>query len=114
VPHVAGVSLPILRLFCREHLASHNCDMMARQVFRRLFQGQPLAPLFCGPCAGLVFWGLRTMRRGGPWRCRLAGLLDSINNSWDHMVFLANQGRPILPLTSSFLFVGRYSASDGA
>lgn len=107
IPNMRGAFYPFLRLFARDHLRLHNCAIMRKGPFRRLFEPFGLDIKFCGYIGALSFQG-SWLRHEHSLRGYAAGVLDRLQDMLDHGMFLFWPHRfPACRLSASLLFIGQ-------
>ena len=107
IPNLLGVFYPFLWLCARDKLAAHNCKLMHKRTFRRLFESLELHSEFCGYVGGLQFYG-SSFRHESSLRGIVASTLDRFQDVLDHCMFLFYRGDfPESRLSAKLAFVGQ-------
>ena len=107
IPNLLGIFYPFLWLCARDHLAAHNCKVMRKDSFRRVFEPFGLEMKFCGYIGAFQFYGT-SLKCERSLRGVAASALDRFQDVLDHCVFLFCRGNfPESRLSASLVFVGR-------
>ena len=107
IPNMQGAFYPFLWLFARDHLKLHNCTIMRKAQFRRVFEPFGLDVKFCGYVGALQFHG-SPLRHERSLRGYAAGALDSLQDILDHCMFMFYRGHfPGSCLSASLVFIGQ-------
>ncbi len=106
IPNLRGVCYPYLRLCAREQLQQHNCTIMRKKPFQRLFEPFGLDTKFCG-YVGAFDLHASSYRHERSLHGYLAAGLDRAQDLLDHSMFLLHQRRfPQSGLSASLVFIG--------
>lgn len=107
IPNLRGVCYPFLWLCARDHLKMHNCALMRKSSFRRIFERFGLDVKFCGYVGAFDFHASR-YRHERSLRGFAAAALDRVQDILDHCMFLCYRGHfPESCLSASLAFVGQ-------
>ncbi len=107
IPNLHGVGYPFLWLCARDVLKAHNCKLMRKSAFRRIFEPLGLNVKFCGYGGAFQFYGL-SLRKEPGLRGVAASLLDRFQDILDHCMFLFYKGDfPESRLSAGLVFVGQ-------
>jgi SAM-dependent methyltransferase len=107
IPNLLGIFYPFLWLCARDHLAAHNCKVMRKDSFRRVFEPFGLEMKFCGYIGAFQFYGT-SLKYERSLRGVAASALDRFQDILDHCMFLFYRGNfPESRLSASLAFVGR-------
>ncbi|MFX0204228.1 MAG: class I SAM-dependent methyltransferase, partial [Candidatus Hodarchaeota archaeon] len=87
IPNLLGTSYPYFRLCANDILKSHNCSIMRKDVFRRIFEPFGLEVKFCGYIGALQFGGCLSSSESS-LRNYIAAVLERIQDILDHCMFL--------------------------
>lgn len=107
IPNLRGVCYPYLRLCAREHLKLHNCSLMHKKAFRRVFEPLGLDIKFCGHVGGPDLHASQ-FRHERNLRGFSAKALDRVQDMVDHFLFFSYRGYfPRCRLSSDLAFIGQ-------
>lgn len=107
IPNLLGLFYPFLWLCARDVLKAHNCKLMWKSAFRRIFEPLGLDVKFCDYVGGFQFYG-SSLRSEHSLRGFVAGALGRLQDIVDHCMFLFHRGNfPESRLSASLVFVGQ-------
>lgn len=107
IPNLLGMFYPFLWLCARDVLRAHNCKLMKKTIFRRIFEPFGLDVKFCGYVGAFQFYG-SSLRKEGSVRGVAASLLDRVQDVLDLCMFLFHRGDfPESRLSACLVFVGQ-------
>lgn len=107
IPNLRGVCYPFLWLCARDHLKVHNCAIMRKSSFQRIFEPFALDVRFCGYVGTLDLHGSPFIHERGLRGFAAAGL-DRMQDVLDHWMFLFYKGGfPESRLNANVAFVGQ-------
>jgi len=107
IPNLRGVCYPLLRVCARDHLELHNCTIMRKESFARVFASFDFDVKYCG-YVGALDLHVSQFRHERSLRGVTAKALDRLQDIIDHCMFLFCRGYfPRFRLSSDLVFVGR-------
>ncbi len=107
IPNLLGVFYPFLWLCARDLLKVHNCKLMQKSTFRRMFAPFGLDTKFCGYVGAFQFYG-SSLRKEPGLRGVAAAALERFQDILDHCMFLFHRGDfPESHLSACLVFVGQ-------
>jgi SAM-dependent methyltransferase len=107
IPNLRGLFYPFLWLCGRDLLKAHNCSIMQKAAFRRIFEPLELDVKFSGYVGAFQFYG-SSLRNEASLRGVAASLLNRVQDILDLCMFLFRRGSfPESRLSASLVFVGQ-------
>ncbi|MCP4592740.1 MAG: class I SAM-dependent methyltransferase [bacterium] len=110
IPNLCGWAYPFLALFGRDMLRAHNCDIMRRKVFERLFEGMGLTQHFCDYVGVYNFFG-GIFRHEKSVRGLVTKVAVRASSLLNHAMFFGLRGRAWeTPWSPYLLYLGQREA----
>lgn len=107
IPNLLGMFYPFLWLCARDVLKAHNCKLMQKTTFRRIFEPFGLDVKFCGYVGAFQFYG-SSLKREHSLRGVVAGALDRVQDFLDYSMFLFGiRNFPESRVSAMLVFVGQ-------